>query len=319
MHKRLVARYLVVAVVLGAGAGCSSTQRSAGESAATTAGPTSVTKASVASEPPSPVSALDSTQAPTPTDPPPPETSPETLPEVITEIAGSAVAGNSGGVGPDQTETRSEAVRLADGTCVGWAGPGNGSPWTLGLDVGASISVLDRKLDTVIGSGTIINAEAEDVDPTDGEQWQCRFGFSAKVKGSPQTFRIKVADLQFWVVNADPSRPGEFTTSVSTEASPLIFPDCTDDDFGTAVGEWTVVGQFWADGIPTLCFNGLDVVKIERPCRPANIASDNIITVVDAENPDIVYEDATGLLVDVTTLVPGTKVAVRVATGRPCS
>ena len=54
----------------------------------------------------------------------PPRRRPTTLPVVTSTVTGTAVAGNSGGVGPDQTDSFSEAVRNEDGTCSGWAGPG---------------------------------------------------------------------------------------------------------------------------------------------------------------------------------------------------
>jgi len=57
---------------------------------------------------------------------------------------------------------------------------------------------------------------------------------------------------------------------------------------------------------------------VGRPCRPANIASDRVVSVVNKVNPKLVYEDASGLKIDPTTLKPGTEVVVNVATGIAC-
>jgi hypothetical protein len=163
-----------------------------------------------------------------------------------------------------------------------------------------------------------VSASFTDVDPGDRQQWVCNFTFSATITGTPAEFQVAVADLAPWVARADPGRPGEFLASVNTVADPAFFSQCTDGDFGEAVTAWTAAGLYWSDGISSVCSNGLFIEALDRPCRPRDIGSDHVISVVRADDPEIVLEDTTGLLVDPATLEPGTAVIVRIATGRPC-
>jgi hypothetical protein len=253
---------------------------------------------------------------------PPPDTTTTlpaaTLPTVTSTINGTAVAGNSGGVGPDQTDSFSEAVRNEDGTCSGWDGPGDGETWTSGLEVGAPVRILDGTTNQEIGTGSVVSSSFIDVDPADREQWTCNFTFSATVTGTPEVFQVAIANLEPWVARPDPTRPGEFVASVNTVADPAFFTQCTDEDFGDEVTEWSAAGQFWSNGISSVCSNGLHIEALDRPCRPPEIGSDHVISVVRFDDQSVVLEDITGLLVDPATLEPGTPVVVRIATGRPC-
>lgn len=242
---------------------------------------------------------------------------PDTLPVVTSTINGTAVAGNSGGVGADQTDSFSEAVRNEDGTCSGWDGPG-GDAWTAGLEVGAPVRILDGTTNQEIGTGSVVSSSFTDVDPGDREQWVCTFAFSATVTGAPTVFQVGVANLAPWVARADPTRPGEFVASVNTVADPAFFTHCTDDDFGVEVTAWSAAGLYWSDGISSVCSNGLHIEALDRPCRPRDVGSDHVISVVRFDDPSVVLEDTSGLLVDPATLEPGTPVVVRIATGRPC-
>lgn len=249
----------------------------------------------------------------------PTETPPlDTLAASTVTVVGTAVGGNSGGEGEGSTNRFSEVVRESDGSCHGWAGPGDAGAWTTGLEQGAPVTFLARETNDVLGSGTIGASRAVAVDTGGVERWMCTFEFTAELTGSPESFRIKVADLEPWVARPDSSRPGAFVASVNTEASFALFSECTDPQYGESVFDFTVVGQYWSDGIPSVCFAGLDVVGIDRPCRPPTIASDHIIAVLDANDPTIVFEDESGLQVDLSTLTPGAKAIVVVATGRPC-
>lgn len=240
------------------------------------------------------------------------------LPASTITVVGTAVGGNSGGEGEGSTNSFSEVVRESDGSCRGWAGPGDAGAWTTGLQEGAPVTYLARETNDVLGTGTLGPGRAVAVDTNGVERWMCTFDFTAELTGAPETFRIKVADLDPWVARPDASRPGAFVASVNTEASFAGFAECTDEDFGDAIFDFSVVGQYWSDGIPSVCFAGFDVVGIDRPCRPPTIASDHIIAVIDAEDPSIVYENESGVQVDLATLAPGTKAIVVVATGRPC-
>jgi hypothetical protein len=237
---------------------------------------------------------------------------------VTIEVVGTAVAGNSGGVGQGSTDTLSETIRNDDGTCSGWAGPGDGGLWTTGLQVGATVQILDRDTGDHIGDGQITASSWADVDPSNQEQWDCTFAFTATVSKKVDSFKIKVADLGAWVAKPDPTNHGSYVASVDTKAEVSRIPTCTDRQVGVPISEWKSVGQFWANGLRNLCDNGLIVDKIGRPCRPPNAGSEYITDVRSAADPNVVYEDAGGLHVDVTTLQPDTKVIVDVATGRPC-
>jgi hypothetical protein len=242
----------------------------------------------------------------------------DTLEASTVTVVGAAVGGNSGGEGEGSTNSYSEVVREADGSCRGWAGPGDAGAWTTGLQEGAPVTYLARETDDVLGTGTLGPGRAVAIEIGGVERWMCTFDFTAELTGNPETFRIKVAELEPWVARPDATRPGAFVASVNTEASFKIFSECTDPQYGDSVFDFSVVGQYWSDGIPSVCFAGLDVVGIDRPCRPPTIASDHIIAVLDANDPNIVIEDESGIGVDLATLTPGTKVIVVVATGRPC-
>ena len=128
---------------------------------------------------------------------------------VTAEFKGTAVAGSAGGVeasGPPfaQTDPFSEAVRLSDGTCVGWPEGQGGS--TAGLAVGAPVIVLDAVADQELGRGSITASRWEDMS-AGGEQWNCMFDFTAAVSGAPPEVRIKVANLSPWTARPDPSNP----------------------------------------------------------------------------------------------------------------
>lgn len=242
----------------------------------------------------------------------------ETVPRVTVDVVGTAVAGNSGGVGKDQTQTLSESIRNDNGSCSGWEGPGDAGRWTQGLEVGASVQILDRQTGEHIGDGSITSSSWADVDPSNDEQWNCTFVFTGTASRSADSFKIEVAELQPWLARPDPTNPGQYVASVDTNIELSRLSSCTDREAGLAISEWQSVGQFWVDGLNTLCANGLVVDQVKRPCRPPNVASEYVIAVRNAADPTVVYEDGGGLRVDVTTLQPDTKVIVDVATGRPC-
>ena len=243
---------------------------------------------------------------------------PETVPTVTVDVTGTAVAGNSGGIGQGSTETLSESVRNDDGSCSGWKGPGDAGLWTQGLEVGAPVQILDPTTGEHIGDGSISSSSWADVDPTGHEQWNCTFVFKGAVSRATDSFKIKVADLQPWMARPDSTKPGQYVASVDTKIEISRISSCTSHEPGEAIFEWQAVGQFWADALQSLCGNGLVVAEIKRPCRPPPVASEYVIAVRSAADPTEVYEDASGLRVDVATLAPDTKVIVDVATGRPC-
>ena len=250
--------------------------------------------------------------------PPDPTSTEATLPVVTIEVVGTAVGGNSGGVGQKNTDTLSETIRNDDGSCSGWDGPGDAGRWTQGLENGAPVIIFDRDTDEVIGDGSITSSSWADVDPSNQEQWNCTFAFTAVVSKDVEAFKIKVADLQPWLAVSDSTDPGKYVASVDTKIELSRVSACTDREPGLPISEWHAVGQFWANGFSTLCSNGLVVAKIQRTCRPPNAASEYVTRVLDANDPSVVYEDASGLRVDPDSLLPDTNVIVEVVTGRPC-
>jgi hypothetical protein len=257
------------------------------------------------------------TTAAAPTTTPTTTAAPTTIPVVSSDIVGIAVAGNSGGVGADQTDSFSEAIRNEDGTCSGWTGRDVDQPWTAGLESGASFVMLPRDGHVVIGQGTLGTSSFENVGTEAEPQWMCSFPFSGTIDGAPEEFLIKVGELDPWLVRPDPTKPGQFVSSVNTVSSADYFPACTDQT-ASPVTAWNAVGTYWSVGLPNLCAAGLKIADIERPCRGPREGSDYVVKVVNADDPAVVYEDDRGMQVDPATLAPGTQVVVLIATGRPC-
>ena len=294
-----------------------------------TTAPTTATAPTTPTTPPVTDQSTPTTQPPPPPPPPPPTTQPPpppppttvpptqpTFAPVTSQVVGTAVGGNSGGEGEGQTNSFSETVRNPDGTCSGWGGPGG--LWTQGLLSGAPVVFLSADSDAQIGTGQLGTSSWSDVDPSDNEQWNCTFPFSGEVEGTPDRFRIKIADLEPWLARFDSTAPGAFVASIDTVARFDVFPQCTEPGTFAQVSEWSVVGEYWSNGIPTLCGQGVSVVDIERPCRPEGFGSDYIISVNSADDPSVVFESRDGLLVDPAVLAPLTPVIVHVTTGRPC-
>lgn len=246
-----------------------------------------------------------------------------------TNISGTAVAGSAGPVeagGPPygETDAFSEAVRLRDGTCVGWAGSEGGS--TDGLAVGARVVILAAEADEQIGSGRIRRSRWEDVSDG-GRQWNCFFDFTATVTGSPAEFRVRVAALEPWLARPDPADPDTFVASVNTNAAIGLISSCpalpepttsTTEASTTSttsaprlVSDWRAVGRYWSQGVAALCRAGLPVTAIARPCRPPGVGSEYIVAVVDSADSTVSYDDGAEVPV-------GTEVTVVVATGRLC-
>ena len=247
------------------------------------------------------------------------------------ELKGTAVAGSAGAVeaaGPpfSQTDAFSEAVRLSDGTCVGWPEGQGGS--TAGLAVGAPVIVLDAVANQELGRGSITASRWEDMS-AGGEQWNCFFDFTAAVSGAPPEVRIKVANLEPWTARPDPTNPTSYVASVSTGADiariascpPVPAPPSTAGGTTTPtvattasaqlVSGWNAVGQYWSRGVDALCAAGLPVTAVARPCRPVGVGSEYIAAVVDSDNPSIVYANGSPIPL-------GTELTVSIATGRLC-
>ena len=249
------------------------------------------------------------------------------------EVRGVAVAGNLGAAeasGPPftQTDPFSEVVRLADGTCVGWADSRGGS--TAGLTVGAPVVLLEVEQNREIGQGTIVASRWADVS-AGGQQWNCFFDFTATVTGAPSEFRIKVGGMEPWLARPDPTAPATFVASVSTDASIGLIPECpavpspppttpgstttttppTSTTPPQLVSGWNAIGQYWSRGVAALCSAGLPVTAIARPCRPPNVGSEYIAEVVDSSDPTVTYTNGAAVPM-------GTALTVVVATGRPC-
>ncbi len=252
-------------------------------------------------------------------------------------VRGTAVAGSAGGVEPGPppftlTDPFSEAVRLADGTCVGWDGSRGGS--TAGLAVGSPVAVLDAATNTQVGTGSITASRWEDVSGGGG-QWTCFFDFTADVSAAPAEYLVHVGGLQPWTARQDAANPGVNVASVSTDAAiaaiascPALPPSTTTVPAtastvatttlppattvpGPPVTGWNAIGQYWSIGVDALCTAGLPVTALARPCRAPTVGSEYITAVVDSNDSTVSYANG-------AAIPAGTPLTVVVATGRPC-
>jgi hypothetical protein len=251
-------------------------------------------------------------------------------------LRGTAVAGSAGGVEPGgppyaQTDPFAEAVRLADGTCVGWADSRGGS--TAGLAVGAPVAVLDPTTNGLLGTGTVTASRWQDVSGTG--QWTCFFDFTATVPAAPADVLVRIGDLQPWTARPDPANSAVRVASVSTDAAIGQIASCpalptptttaapgaptvatttlppTTTVPGPPASGWNAIGQYWSIGVDSLCKAGLPVTALARPCRQATEGSEYITKVVDTNDPSVSYGNG-------AAIPAGTQLTVAVATGRPC-
>ena len=173
-----------------------------------------------------------------------------------------------------------------------------------------------RKGERLLAKGTLGPGKATDVDPPN-EQWQCTLQFSIDAVPKADRYWAEVDSLARVEARPDPDSGGALVIPMSTRAKADLVSACTDPQLPASVGSWSSVGQYWSQGIPSVCSAGLRISRLERVCRPSNIASDRVVAVVDAGD-GTVFEDASGLKVDPATLTAGTVVIVRVATAYPC-
>ena len=269
------------------------------------------------------VSELTTAAAIEPASAPTEATTATTAPAKVTVvIIGTVNGGQAGGSGVGSTDSASEMVREEDGTCQGWDGRRNSGLWTQDVKGGTPIVIVDGKSGSELGKGTLAAGKAENVASGSDEQWQCTFAFNVPSLTKANSYAVKVGRHGPWPLQVDPTQAGAFAVSVSTVASSQGIDDCDPTlPLPTEVGTWRAVGQYWNNGIGSVCGAGLRVPAkdgVGRPCRPAGIASDRVVSVVNKVNPKLVYEDASGLKVDPKTLKPGTEVVVNVATGIAC-
>ena len=243
-------------------------------------------------------------------------TTTSTFPVVSTEVRGVAVAGTDGGEGVQNTSEASEAVREADGD-VRWCF-GNPGSTAEGIEDGVPVTFLELDGDAEIGTGSIVGTEWVDEDPG-FSQWSCLFHFEGAVEGNPDAFRIKVGDLEPWVVMADTTNPGEWITSVTSDIDPQRVDECATPPEFPQDEPWSAAGQYWDKGFRNMCKNRMIIARIEHTCSPPLLGSDRIIAVASAADPDVVYDDLSGSEpFDTSTLPPDTEVLVWIANGQPC-
>jgi hypothetical protein len=169
-----------------------------------------------------------------------------------------------------------------------------------------------------IGSGQVGTTSFEDVSPDGSGKWNCLFPFEGEVVGEPASLRIQVADLPPWRAVPDPADPSRWVVSVDTMVRVDVVSQCVDAPTGDSVRTPLAVGLYWSEGLGNVCDSGFTIAEVERPCRPPDAASERVLSVVLADDPAIVIEDAGGPGIDPAELDVGTSVVVRVATGRPC-
>jgi hypothetical protein len=166
----------------------------------------------------------------------------------------------------------------------------------------------------VLATGHLGPGKAVDVDPPN-EQWQCELGVTIDAVPKAEHYFVEVGGLPR--VEAKPGPDGALVIPVNTNASADRLSSCVDEQLPEGVGEWSSVGQYWSQGLPSICSAGLRVNEIKRVCRPPDIASDRVVAVLST-NDGTVLENGDGLQVDVGTLEPGQLVDVQVSTAYPC-
>lgn len=251
-------------------------------------------------------------------------------------VRGQLIAGVAGAVETtrtppfEHTDPFSEAVRLDDGTCVGWSGSRGGS--TVGLERGAAVVVLHVDEPRELGHGEITDSRWVDM-AGGGEQWNCVFAFEARLDAPHAEFRVRVGPLGPWLARPDPAAPGDFVVSVNTDASVAAIEECRglvpdDEEASTStavppgsaaaasttagpVTRWDAVGRFWSVGVRSLCTAGLPVTAIARPCRPTRAGSEYLTEVVDSDDPTTRYANG-------DPIPAGTRLTVVVPVGRAC-
>jgi len=237
----------------------------------------------------------------------------DTAPVATANVVGLVVGGSGGGTGEAQTDPLSEVVREEDGSCRGWGGPGG--DWTAGVKDGAEVRLFDAEEGgKLLATGSLSAGKATDVDPPN-DQWQCVFDLSIAAVPVAPRYWAEVDSLSR--VEARPDTDGTLVIPVSTSAKADLVGACTDPALPPTVGDWQSVGQYWSLGIPSICSAGLRISRLDRVCRPSNIASDRVVAVVDAGD-GTVFEDATGLKVAPASLEAGTIVIARISTAYPC-
>ena len=315
MSMKVVRRITAVAVVaMTAVLGACSGDDDDAATAETVAGATSIQAVDAQDTQAGAIDPTVATPAPDATAPADPDTTP---PVIATILLGGIVGGSSGGVGEDSTDSASEVVRNDDGSCSGWDGR-RGGGWTTDIQTGAPFSILDAATGEVLGTGTLATSWTENVSSGGDEQWQCWFPFEVTASRPAEQYAVQVGGNEPWLLTPNPQHPGELLAPISTPIDPSSVSGCEGGEPPPEVSEWRSVGQFWNNGMSSICFAGLTIGDIRDSCSPPGIASDRIVSVAEAEHRDIVYEDAQGLLVDPAALTPGTAVVVTIATGIPC-
>ncbi len=230
--------------------------------------------------------APDQTLPPSPSAPPvsaqPGHTSPSPA-----RVSGLLVAGGSGGLGPDHTDPHSDAVRVGDGGCSGWAPRGRGS-WTSGLVAGAGFALIDPTTDSVLGAGELGRGRWVDVRDRQGHhQGQCQFLFTATVSPNSTTPQIQVADLPPWRTVLSPNGSGKLVASVDMpmDGSDIPAACATAATSPPRLSSEIAIHTFWWTGLTTLCKAGFTVTAIQRRCRPPDAASDHVIAVTNSTDP----------------------------------
>jgi hypothetical protein len=241
-----------------------------------------------------------------------------TVPVLTTVLVGVVVGGNSGGVGERNTDDLSETVRTSDTECRGWFGSGPApEPWTSGLQRGAVVRVVDDA-GQLLGTGTLGAGRPRNVTPDDGERWQCEFAFSIDGVVTASSYHLEIAGLAPVTAEGNPFEPGTYVVPVDTPLEPGLVEDCSNQD-AQGVSEWNqTVGEYWSRGLSDLCAAGLRIRRIRRQCRPAGLATLQVLSVLGTDGK--VFEDAGshGPKVDPDTLASGTQVDVTVTTPVPC-
>lgn len=245
---------------------------------------------------------------------------PTTIRVVSTVLVGVVVGGNSGGIDEGGTEALSETVRTRDGLCRGWFGKDPApEPWTASLRQDATVRVLDDK-GTLLGTGKLGTGRPRQVraGADADEHWQCEFEFSIDSVVQASAYHLEVGDMPRVRAEANPQRAGAFVVPVLTPLDPALVEACNQDLPQTVDGWRPAADRYWAQAYAELCNAGLRIGVVNRRCRPADVATLYVLSVVAKDGTVLEDRTSDGPTIVPGTLRPGTQVDLNVTTAVPC-
>ena len=243
-----------------------------------------------------------------------------TIRVLSTVLVGAVVGGNSGGIGEGDTLALSDTVRTSDSQCIGWTGKDQTpKPWTAALQQGRSVRVLDDK-GVQLGTGTLGAGRPKQVNPNADvdKHWQCEFEFSINNVVQASAYHLEIEGVPLAPAEPNPQRAGSFVVAVKTPVDARLISECADGLPDEVTGWDDVVDEYWAVAFRNLCNSGLRIGTVKRQCRPHDVATLYVMSVMARDGTVLQDRASGGPTVDPATLAPGTRVDVTVTTAVPC-